>query len=301
MQLSHYRPVKLMFPDELGQYHQEYIPTSNFFTKKYQELENRYTLKRGRPFYYWHHYYLLTPIERKVLDLNFILHVQNDHSEENPVDYQEYKHYEKIYPNYQKEVEYFLIESAKKFKKDKHAKSIRLQKDPYILAYKKHWIDTFNLGPNIKLFYHGVGLDENIDFLDTIIKELEQEEQEIAKKYDLTIKELNDAFKYVSPESIKKSQIPPKEQQIATKTGFKILFWVANAFYTIATVYVLVSDTMAGDSINSRLIDGLIMVVFIQVLFLTPYFTIIGIYKLVKWIKSRYFPKTAEQETQSED
>ena len=163
---AQHKPVKLTFPDDKGEYHEEFIPTISAIESWLNDKRFMRLIKKRGDFYYWNFYHFITPIERKVLDINFLQHITNDHgTKENLPNAKEIKHFAKIYPSYEWELMYLDIEDYKKYKKEKFSKDVRLQKDPYIKAYKKRWINTFNYGPNFKLFYHGAGAEDAIEFL----------------------------------------------------------------------------------------------------------------------------------------
>jgi hypothetical protein len=298
---SMFRPVKLMFPGEDGKYYAEYIPPKmNIISNRLSYYRLMYSLKHHKPLYYWYYNHLLTPAEIKVIDLSFIIHVLKDHSDTNPLETREWQHYNKIYPNYAKEFDQFAAEELRVWRKPSHNKKLRMQQDPYIKAYKKHWIDTFTFEPNFKTLYHGADISEANEVLQKIKDSIDEEFNARARAKGQPKKDFIESYNNPSPDQIK-SQKEVDYSNIDTKTGFKILFWVANAFYTIAAVSVLAFDTMAEDSIVSRIGATLSMVLFIQVLFLTPYFGIIGILKLANHIKSKFSKKEQESEAHPEE
>lgn len=148
---------RLAFPVDDGVLGAEHIP------KETSDLHDRVAWwylaarnKLGLAIYYWQFRFLFKPKDRKVYDLNFLQHVEKDH-EGKPEDWMERIHYSRAKNLYNGELQMVKVFDDIKWQKE-HEKDVYLQKDPYIKAYKKKWLNNFSEDPEWKLVFHGIAL-----------------------------------------------------------------------------------------------------------------------------------------------
>jgi hypothetical protein len=135
----------------------EYIPkdASNF------QIWCRFKLRRVQnklniPHYYWHYRHLQSSELKKIADLQFLIHVFNDH-EGLPEDKWEMRHYRSAYSLYGTEFENLLVP---KLLEEKENRAII---HPYARVYYKRWLKKPN--PQMKQFYHGVTRYDSLELL----------------------------------------------------------------------------------------------------------------------------------------
>lgn len=166
---EHTDEVKLLIPQAKieGGYVTEYIP------KNYSPLSDwlrwRYVFIRrnlGWKIYYWQIRHWFRPLQRKIYDLNFMLHYQNEHGEP-PKDRLERWHHWLAMQHYGLELHTLQARDSLLWQK-KHSPDIHLQSDAYIHAYNKKWISNFKEGPEWKVLYHGIELFELLPIFDKI-------------------------------------------------------------------------------------------------------------------------------------
>lgn len=166
LQDKHIEP-KLLIPDYQGKHFTEYIPSNySYLNNRIRDYYAAYRSKFGLQLYYWQVRFMFTPKERKVYDLNFMLHVEKDHNGK-PDMLIERLHYYFAKRKYQAELNFIKSMEMLDWQME-HSKDIELQKHPYVKAYKKHWVENFRESPDWKTLYHGVNILELGPVLDKL-------------------------------------------------------------------------------------------------------------------------------------
>lgn len=158
LQDKHIEPL-LLIPDYQGKHFQEHIPTEYSYLGN--RLRDHYAANRSRlglQLYYWQLRFMFPPKERKVYDLNFMIHVDKDHDGK-PDMWMERIHYYFAKKRYLPELNFIKSMDMLDWQME-HSKDIYLQKNPYVKAYKQKWIKNFKENPGWKLLYHGVHILE---------------------------------------------------------------------------------------------------------------------------------------------
>lgn len=282
-------PPKLMFADKDGQYYMEYVPDKlNTWEVLWERYVNRRRFKNNELLYYWHLKSIIPVKNLKILDVNFILHVINDHDDNNPADREEARYFHTIHPRYQREINAFLSENKKSWRKQAHAKKIHLQKDPYFLAYKKHWVDTFAFGPSMRLFYHGVNLQEAKTLLDSIFTEVDKADEARAKALGMSLEEYHGSYSNPPKDSIEKDQSKQKvvqykdeSENVSKIDTFRSVYIAIDVLFTIYILVMINVYNTFENGLWERINTSFLAVVVMQLLFLVPYGIIMGIYSLI--------------------
>lgn len=141
--------IHLTFTSIDGTVTSEYIPheqniISNWFKNRYLDIR----VALGREVYYWHIRHTFPATYRKVLDIQFIQHVQEAH-DSGPKDWLERQHYNAAIRQYGPEFAYITAELQKK--DDPYSAC-----NPYAIAYSKQWLRPKPITPTLKLLYHGL-------------------------------------------------------------------------------------------------------------------------------------------------
>lgn len=171
---------KLLLPNFKGQHYQEYIPKDcsrleSFIRRKYTNILDRLGFKT----YYWRIRHLFPAKYRKIYDLNFLLHVDKDHSGK-PSQRIERIHYRLARMKYGAELNFIKSAELAEWQME-HSKDVYLQKDHYVKAYRQKWLKNFREDPEWKLLYHGVEAYEIIPYIDKTLAKLYRQKR-IAEK-----------------------------------------------------------------------------------------------------------------------
>lgn len=141
--------IHLTFTSTDGTVTSEYIPKETSIIGKW--FKNRYFDMRvalGREVYYWHIRHTFPAMYRKILDIQFIQHVQEAH-DSHPKDWLERQHYNSAINQYGPELAYITAELQKE--QDPNSRC-----NPYAIAYSKQWLRPKPITPTLKLLYHGL-------------------------------------------------------------------------------------------------------------------------------------------------
>lgn len=158
---------KLLIPDYQGKHFPEYVPSDySFIGNRFRDYYAAYRSKFGLQLYYWQLRFMYRPKERKVYDLNFMMHIDKDHDGK-PEMIMERIHYYFAKQKYLPELNFIKSMDMPGWRME-HSKDIYLQKHPYVKAYKQNWIKNFDESPNWKLLYHGVHILELSPVLDKL-------------------------------------------------------------------------------------------------------------------------------------
>lgn len=170
----------LMLPDGTGTHFLEHIPRNNSRFRSWI-LTSLVILriKLDLPIYFWQLRHLFLPKDRKIYDLHFIRHVEQDHDGK-PVLWMERIHYFFAQVYYAAEIGLVQRIEDSIWHKD-GIKDVYFQRDPYIKAYKKKWIESFKEAPEWKLLFHGATVSE----IRMVIDRLEQLRVDRGKLIDL--------------------------------------------------------------------------------------------------------------------
>ncbi len=151
----------ISFYDDAGLLHTEYIPVS---TKSYEYFIHRMIFKirirLNKEHYYWQARHYLTPRDRKVEDIRFLIHCYLEHDME-PKNPKEAKHLRHAYQLYMLEFEKLI---APKLELEKENQGIS---STYARAYYKMWLKKPDV--EMKEFYHGVATYDYLKMFDKLI------------------------------------------------------------------------------------------------------------------------------------
>jgi (2Fe-2S) ferredoxin len=153
---------KLMLPNllEPTKYKEEYIPPKQSRANLW--LRQRYLhlrIRLNKDIYYWQVRFLLMPLERKCYDIDFIMHVLNEHNGK-PEQKTEKRHYEYAKTLYLSEINYIIDQ----MNKDETRDAANRIGHPYAYAYLERWKKSLDT-PYVKTWYHGVSASDFRDIL----------------------------------------------------------------------------------------------------------------------------------------
>lgn len=289
---------KLMFLDESGNYVAEYIPSeiTNFENKINSYLLDR-RIKKFKEIYYRHVKHLISPKIQKIIDINFILHIANDRDHFMLIDGEEYDYYNDILPKYAKELYPFIKYEGINAKKINTIKSL-MQKEPYYVAYKKRWIDTFNNGSDFKLLYHGIDAIKALDLVKTIFESNNEKEKKMARSLGMPLKDFREIFN--EQEEVTSNQIV--EYKVDLIGTLKRIYWGIDIFVIGLIILHYVVNESPFYTIPELLFLILKASLIIQIFFVPPYLVMLGISKLIKILYYKLFhKKDPELEAQVEE
>lgn len=158
--------VYVSFPDVNGKLVNEYIPKDvGWLGFKVKEAIGLMYAKRGIEIYYWNLRHIMVPETIKQGDLQFIIHVIEDHDGV-PTDWRERRFYNKLLKLYYYDVEWFI----KPMTDENKSKDPIVH--PYYLAYKKRWIKPKD--SNFKRSYHGLNRAEAVEMIEIYIEQIKK-------------------------------------------------------------------------------------------------------------------------------
>lgn len=293
-----FKSPKLMFPDESGNYVTEYIPSE---LTKFENKINSYLLdrriKKYKDIYYWHVKHFINPELQKIIDINFILHIANDRNHFKLIDGEELCYYNDILPKYAKELDPFIKFEGMNDLKINTSKSL-MQKEPYYVAYKKRWIDTFNYGSDFKLLYHGIDAIKALDIVKTLYESGDDKEKKMARTLGLSLKEFRGIFN--EQEEVVSNQID--EYKVDLLGTLKRIYWGIDIFVIGLIILHYVVNESPFYPIPELLFLILKASLIVQIFFVPPYLIVLGISKLIKILYYKLFhKKDPELEAQVEE
>jgi len=260
--------TKLMLPDFRGGHFEEYLP--NDFHKFSQKIRDKYVALLGRfdkNIYYWQIRWIYQMKDRKVYDLNFMLHVENHHDGK-PDILMERLHYFFAKQKYKEELRFIRALDAHDWKKE-NSKDVFLMKDPYVKAYKKKWLKSFDETPEWRFLYHGVDIIE----LGEHLAEFEQKKKNRRKvlKASLKNKTINK-----HDENVENVDHEDRLKKVSNErlSAYDQVFWsMDGVICTAIVVNFLVSDS-SGSTFLEVVFVSFVLVLIMQVVFVPIYFVV---------------------------